>query len=180
MPEEDILGKDPFNPADDFFGELKDYKPEETKDEEFKPLKGSYVCRVARLTHNIGLSNATNEPFDFYSLNLQVAEVVEGDRGVGRYLTKRYQNTIEGLKKLWNDLFTAGIDFNKESRADFDLSLNNALDKEVKIRAWAWTPEKTRSGEVIPEDERTSIQQLRIIKDFKGKSKTASSESIPF
>ena len=31
--EEDILGKDPFNPADDFFGELKDYKPKEVKPE---------------------------------------------------------------------------------------------------------------------------------------------------
>ena len=179
MPE-DLLDKDPFNPADDFFGELAGYQPEEVKDEgEFKPLKGSYVTIVKRLTHNIGISTTTNEPYDFYSLNLQVVEVIDGDKGVGRFLSKRYQNTIEGIKSLMNDLFTSNIPFEKDSREALDLSLTNALDKQVKIRAWSWSPKETRTGEPIPEEDRVAYQSIKIIKDFK-KGKTKTSENIPF
>lgn len=160
----------PFDPSTDFFGELKDYTPEEVKDEgEFKPLKGSYICRCTKLTHNIGVSTTTNEPYDFYALNMQITEVVSGDKGVNRYFNKRYQNTNEGLKKLFNDLFTAGIDFDKSSREAFDLSLTNAIDKQLRVRAWSWSPEKTRTGEFIPEEERTAIQQLKVVKDFSNK-----------
>lgn len=46
--EEEV--KDPFSSTgDDFFGELKDYKPEEVKDDgDFKPLKGSYITVVKK------------------------------------------------------------------------------------------------------------------------------------
>jgi len=177
---EDFLTKDPFNPADDFFGELAGYQPEETKDDDFKPIKGSYVCVVKRLTHNIGMSN-TNEPFDFYSLNVQVIETIEGMKGENRYLTKRFQNNLDSIKKLCNALFTAGIPFdNTGVREAFDLSLTNAIDKQMRIRAYVWSPEKTRSGEPIPEDERTPLQMFNVVKEFKGKGKIVSSESIPF
>ena len=172
-------GQNPFDPATDFFGELKDYKPEEVKDDsEFKPLKGSYICRVAKLTHNIGVSQRDNSPYDFYSLNMQVTETIDGDKGNNRYLNKRYQNTNEGIKKLMNDLFTAGIPFETGSREAFDLSLTNAIDKQARVRAWAWTPEKKMSGEAIPEEDRVAIQQLKIVKDFKGKK--VSSADVPF
>ena len=179
MGEENVLNSNPFDPATDFFGELKDYKPEEVKDDnEFKPLKGSYVCRVAKLTHNIGTSQKDGNPYDFYSLNMQVVETIDGDKGENRYLNKRYQNNNDSLKKMMNDLFTAGIEFNNTSREEFDLSLTNAIDKQVRLRAWSWTPEKTMGGEPIPEEQRTPIQFTKIIKEFK-KSTTKSSEA-PF
>ena len=165
---DETLENNPFNPANDFFGELKDYKPEEVKDEgDFKPLKGSYIVRVAKLTHNIGVSTKDNTPYDFYSLNMQITETIDGDKGNNRYLNKRYQNTNEKLKALMNDLFTAGIAFENGSREAFDLSLVNAIDKQVRLRAWVWTPEKDRSGNIIPEEDRTPLQQMRIVKDFK-------------
>lgn len=152
----------------DFFGELKDYKPEEIKDEgDFKPLKGSYICRVSKLTHNVGTSTNDGNPYDFYSLNMQITETIDGDKGNNRYLNKRYQNTNEKLKALMNDLFTAGISFETGSREAFDLSLVNAIDKQVRLRAWVWTPEKDRNGNIIPEEERTPLQQIKIVKDFK-------------
>ena len=170
----------PFDPSNDFFGELKEYKPEEIKDEgDFKPIKGSYITRVSRLTHNIGVSTRDSSPYDFYSLNVQVTETVDGDKGDNRYLTKRYQNTPEGVKKLMNDLFTAGIDFDKGSREAFDLSLSNAIDKQIRLRAWAWSPDKTMAGVPIPEDERTAIQQMKIVNEFKG-AKKSSGGSVPF
>lgn len=179
MPEDEVTNTNPFDPANDFFGELKDYKPEEVKDEGgFVPFKGSYVCRVTRLTHNVGISTKDNNPYDFYSLNLQVIEVIDGDKALNRYLTKRYQNTNEGIKKLMNDLFTSGVEFEKGSREDFDLSLTNAIDKQMQVRTWIWTPDKDMSGNPIPEDERIAKQQFKIVKDFSGK-KVKSSE-IPF
>ena len=166
--------------VDDFFQELKDYKPEEVKDEgDFRPIKGSYIARVAKLTHNQGVSTKNNEPYDFYSLNMQITETIDGDKGNNRYLNKRYQNTNEKLKALMNDLFTAGIPFENGSREAFDLSLVNAIDKQVRLRAWVWTPDKDISGNFIAEDNRTPIQQMKIVKDFKNKGKTPSSE-VPF
>ena len=83
--------------GNDFFGELmKNFQPEEVKDEgEFKPLKGSYICQVTKLTHNIGTSQTTGNTFDFYAMNMQITEVVDGDKGVGRYLTKSIRITMK-------------------------------------------------------------------------------------
>jgi len=166
--EEQDLNASPFDPTNDFFGELKEYKPVEVKDDnDFKPLKGSYIVRVAKLTHNIGTSQKNGEPYDFYSLNMQVTETIDGDKGDNRYLNKRYQNNNEALKKLMNDLFTAGIEFDTGSREAFDLSLVNAIDKQMRVRAWAWTPEKKMDGTPIAEEDRIAIQQIKIVKDFK-------------
>lgn len=166
--------------VDDFFQELKEYKPVEVADDNaFKPLKGSYIVRIAKLTHNIGTSQKDGNPYDFYSLNMQVTETIEGDKGENRYLNKRYQNTNEKLKALMNDLFTAGISFETGDREAFDSSLANAIDKQMRVRAWTWSPDKKMNGEPIPEDERVALQMMKIVKDFKSKGKTPSSE-LPF
>ncbi len=173
------LDSTPFTSDNDFFNELKEYKPVEIKDEgDFKPLKGSYICRVTKLTHNTGTSETTGNSFDFYALNMQITEVIDGDKGIGRFLNKRYQNNNEALKKLMNDLFTAGISFETDSREAFDLSLTNAIDKQIRVRAWSWSPDKTLTGMSIPEDERIPLQMMKIVKDFK-KAKTPSSD-LPF
>ena len=176
MPEETLS---PFDPTEDFFGTLQDYKPETNEDGIFNPITGRYVARIARLTHNIGVSTSTNEPYDFYALNLQVKEIIDGDKAVNRYLSKRYNNNPDGLKKLMNDLFTAGLEFDKTSRETFDLGLSGLVDKLLNIRCWVWTPEKDRAGNIIPEDERNPIQQFVIVKEFKGK-KSSTGEAIPF
>lgn len=171
----------PFDPANDFFKDLESYQPELQKDEpDFRPIKGRYVCRIAKLQHNTGVSTTTNEPYDFYSMDLQIVETIEGDKGDKRYLKKRYGNTPEGLKKLWNDLFTAGIEFNKTSREDFDLSLPNTIDKTLKIRAWSWTPEKDRAGNILPEEDRTPLQSFVIVNDFAKGGKKKTTERPPF
>jgi hypothetical protein len=78
-----------------------------------------------------------------------------------------------------NDLFTAGIDFDKGSREAFDLSLTNAIDKQMRLRAWAWSPDKTRTGELIAEEDRVAMQQMKIVKEFKGKGKKLTGD-VPF
>ncbi len=164
---------------EDFFDELKEYKAEEVKDSDFKPIKGKYVARIARLIHMVGNSSTTGEPFDFYSINCQILETIEGDMGNGRYLGKRYQNTPEGLKKLMNDLFTAGIGYAQTDREAFDMSLSSAVDRQINLRAWSWSPEKNRDGSLIPEEERVAKQQVAVIKEFK-KDKKTTNETVPF
>lgn len=171
----------PFNPENDIFGSLKDYQPEVIKDEpSFKTFKGRYTARILKITHNIGVSTTTSNPYDFYSLRLQVTETIEGDKADKRLLDKRYQNTPEGMKKLMNDLFTMGVEYGKENREAFDLSLSSAVDKIVNVRAWTWTPDKTMDGAVIPEDERVAKQQFTVVKDFSKTKKSTTSEKAPF
>jgi hypothetical protein len=164
----------------DFFNDLQNYKPEITKDEEgFAPIKGKYVCRIAKINHNIGVSTRDNSPYDFYNMDLQVTETIDGDKGDRRYFRKRYNNDIDGIKKLMNDLFTAGILFDQSSRESFDLSLPSMIDQQVKIRAWTWTPDKDMKGNLIPEENRVAKQQFIIVKNFQ-KDKKAEGSSVPF
>jgi len=170
------------------FDELnKQFTPEEIHDENiFKPLKGAYVCRIDRLEHIQGVSEKTGDPYDFYSLNAEIVEIAEGDKGVGRYLKQTYRNDNEGIKKLLNAMFTSGIELDRSSQESLDLSLPSAKDKTIKIRAWRWTPERTREGIDIPEEDRRSIQQIKVVKEIKlgkgGKDKgeDLKPSSVPF
>ena len=171
-----------YNTQQDFSW-MKDYKPEEVNDDAgFKPLKGAYECRVDRLEHVKGTSDKTGA-YSFYSLSAEITAIVEGDKGVGRYLKKTYQADEKGVKSLLNDMFTSGIELDRSGIETLDASLGSAKDKSLKIRAWVWTPEKDRQGNVIPEEQRKTYQQLKVVKDFKvkkSKDKAVTAESVPF
>ena len=169
------------------FTELQSFTPEEINDENiFKPLKGAYECRIDRLEHIQGVSERSGEPYDFYSMNLEIMSMAEGDKGVGRYLKRTYNNDNEGVKKLLNDMFTSGIEVDRTSQEALDASLSSAKDKIVKVRTWIWTPEKTRDGEPIPEENRVGIQQVKVVKEFKlgkggkDKSENPKPSEVPF
>lgn len=168
------------------FEEVKDFMPEEINDETvFKPLDGAFECRIDRLARVQGNQKTTQEPYDFYSLSAEIVTVVDGEKGLGRYLNKNYNNDNEGIRKLLNDMFTSGIELDKSSQEAFDLSLSNAKDKIIKIRAWIWKPEKDRSGNIIPEMARKERQQLKVVKKFKLGKETGQNESpkaseVPF
>lgn len=170
------------------FNELnKDYTPEEIHDETaFKPLKGAYECRIDRLERVKGISEKTKDPYDFYSMSLEIVDIVEGNKGVGRYLKRTYQADNEGIKKLLNDMFTSGIELDRTSEEAFDASLSSAKDKIVKVRAWVWTPDKDRDGNPIAEEDRVDRQQLKVVKTFKlgkggkDKSENPKASEVPF
>jgi len=163
----------------DWGKEMGDFKPEANEDSEFKPLTGRYIARIADCFHDIG-AFPSGDMYDRYTLSLQVTETIDGDRGTNRYLRKRYQNTPEGVHKLANDLFTAGITVDTSSKEAFDLSLTDTKDKLMNVRAWVWTPDKTREGAIIPEEEREGRQQFAIIKEFKQKKQQTTTGEVPF
>ena len=117
----DLFGGKPFERVEDSEGIDFD-----------KPIKGKYVARIVKLERYSGQSdkciddvNLTGD-YDFWSLNLQVEEDMEGDKGGNRYLSKTYSNTAnrfqddpdEGAKKLMQDLFTADVKYEVKKETD--------------------------------------------------------------
>lgn len=153
---------------------LKNHTPEENVDSQgFDILKGTYMTAITKLAVE------TNEQFgDRYQLELTVNEVLEGNGSPGRKFWKRYRKDEEGLKRLMNDLFTAGLDFSRNSVEDFESAFGIFLDAPVLVRAWGWTPEKKMDGTVIPEEERTEQQIAKIVS--KNKSRKTAKASTPF
>ena len=102
----------------------------------FLPIAGTYVARIDKLCRKTGTSEKTNKPYDFYSINVQVVKTIKGDKGEKRFLSNIYNPEPEGIKKLADDMFTAGIDVNTTDEASFEGSFENAVDKLITIKAW--------------------------------------------
>jgi hypothetical protein len=157
------------------------YMPEINKEDDFRPINGKYICRLDTAGRVKGESKKDGSPYDFYSVSVQVVEVVEGDKATNRFLKLRYNADTEGMKKLLNDLFTAGITADTSSQEAFDAALSGLKDNTLNIRAWVWSPEKDRDGNQIAEENRKEYQQLRVVNSFKGKGKsTVAKSDIPF
>ena len=157
------------------------FTPQENEDKGFEPVNGKYICRIDSAGRQTGNSKKTGEPYDFFAVNVQVAEIVDGDKATNRFLRLRYNPDADGIKKLLNDLFTAGIAIEAKTEEELAIELELLKDKTLNIRAWAWTPEKDRQGNVIPEENRVAFQQLRVVKAFTGKNKPETIEgNVPF
>jgi hypothetical protein len=158
------------------------YKPETVEDSgRFEPITGKYICRIDKAGRITGQSEKTGNEYDFRVINLQVAEIIDGDKATNRFLKMTYSTDAKGMKRLLNDLFTAGIEVTAQSDAELDAFLETLVDKTMNIRPWVWTPSEDRDGNPIPEEARKAYQQLRVIKEFKQSNKSASkSENVPF
>lgn len=161
------------------------FKPEENEDtSEFKPITGKYVCRIDSAGRVTGTSKTTGNPYDFRSVNIQVAEIIEGDKATNRFLKLRYNCDTDGTKRLLNDLFTAGIEVKASSDIELDEFLKSLKDNTLNVRCWVWTPDKDRDGNPIAEENRVPYQQIKIVKEFKGGNKSSSNKSksdgVPF
>lgn len=152
--------------------ELEGFEPAITEDTmSFQPIRGAYVCKVVGFTRQVG-SKDGNE-YDFHSLNAQVVETVEGDKGDNRYMSKAYNTanlteftTPEDEKKrLLTDLCTAGLAYDLSSDEAFTNSLTATKDKLINVRAFP-----TKSGK----------QAVKIVKEFKLRKKKAEAGPTPF
>ena len=147
---------------------LKNYTPQELDDQDFEILKGSYKCAITGIKFE-----ANAEWGDRYQVEFMVNEVLEGNGTAGRKFWKRFPKTDEGIKDLMDVLFTASVDIPRSSVEEFEANLGKAIDAEVVIRAWSWTPEKDMKGGLIPEDERTLRQMFKVVSPKKAKKKQA-------
>lgn len=138
---------------------LKGLKPEEN--DAFEALKGVYACVCNGITK--GENKFTQAPQ--FSAEFEVADVLDGNGQVGRKLWRRYNLDEKGIKDLVDDLFTAGVEFSKDSVEALEASLDMAKGKTFYLRAWGWTPEKTKDGQDIPESDRKTMQQFSVMSE---------------
>ncbi len=145
----------------------------------FEPVTGKYVCRIDSAGRKTGEGKKGH--YDFRTIKLQVAEIVEGDVATNRFFDKVYNIDEEGTKKLLNDAFTANIELKATTDDELDTELPTLVDKTMNVRCWVWTPTKDRDGNEIAVENRTPYQQCKVVKEFKGKKKADSIKSnIPF
>jgi hypothetical protein len=158
------------------------FTPEVVEDtSDFSPITGKYICRIDSAGRVSGKSERTGNEYDFYSVSIQVAEIIDGDKATNRFLKLNYNRDAAGIEKLLNDLFTADIKLGVSSDKELEEALPLLKDKTMNIRAWVWTPTKDKAGNEIPEENRKAYQQLRVVKAFKDKTKPATATSkVPF
>lgn len=151
---------------------LKGYTPQELEDDSgFKVLKGTYRCAIMSIK-----AEQHAEWGDRYQVEFMVNETLDGDNGTGRKFWKRFPKTDEGVKDLLDVLFTAGVTVPRNTIEEFEANLYKAADAEVVLRAWGWTPDKDRQGNLIAEDERVTRQQFKVISPKKVKVKADKKE----
>ena len=161
---------------------LKGFTPEINEDGSgFEILEGTYKTKVNYLRPDKNKDGA----YDRYRLELEVTEVLKGNGNPGRKLWNTYYKDNEAsVKKLANDLFTAGIQFDSASEAAFEGSFENAIGKAVFVRGWGWTPAKKMDGSAIAKEDQVARQSfvVKSEKDLQGGGKSSGKKSagVPF
>lgn len=99
-----------------------------------------------------------------FQITADVVTVLKGNGQPGRRLWMRYNEDEAGIQKLANDLHTAGLwnTLDHSSVEQLKVSLPSLAGKTLYVRAWGWTPEKDRQGNVLPEGERKTLQQASV------------------
>ena len=119
------------------------FMPEESKDGEWEPYKGTYKvqCTVLR-------PETADDGSEFIQSEYKVMETLAGDQirdSKFADFRKRYylsgEKAEQNLKNLINDFFTMGIQLDYSSDEALKASLPNAIGAEGYLRGWAWTPE---------------------------------------
>lgn len=167
---------------------LKDagFQPEVVVDDGgFNPVKGEYLCRIDKAGRLKGIGKSSGQEYDFRTMSIQVAEVIAGDKATNRYFNLSYNLDEKGVKKLLNDLFTANIEVKATSDEELDTFLETLKDKTMFVRAWVAPKMKkvVKDGQDTWEkvEPREDVQKVKVVKDFKGKSKPEKVKSnVPF
>ena len=122
------------------------------------------------------------DPYARFQITGDVTEVLSGNGVAGRRLWVRYNADEEGLKKLINDLFTAGLleSVDRTSLQSLKDTMPNLAGKMFYYRAWGWSPEKSRDGKPIPESERKTYQQGVVKSEKSLKKLLAKASASPF
>lgn len=150
---------------DDF---LKSMKPE-LNENGFDVLKGTYRVVIKNEpkaeTGFLITKFPSGDEARRFQVTCDVVDVLSGNGTAGRRVWLRYNEDENGVKKLINDLFTAGL-LDKIDRTSIDqlkATLPDIGGSVAFLKAWGWTPEKNRAGESIPEGERKTMQQGNLV-----------------
>ena len=140
-------------------------------DGEWVPYKGTYKVGCVALRPEL------DEQYGkYYQAEWNILEVLEGDmKRESRFSDFRRRYYVEGerakenFRKLCNDFFTMGVEFDRSSDEAFDQSLGNAIHAQGYLRAWGWTKEGT-----------DKMQQSFVIQKEKVAEKKRTAHSVGF
>lgn len=116
---------------------LAGMKPQSV-DTGFDNLVGLYKATVKELS-----INEANEYVQapHYKMVVEIVEVLDGNGSPGRTLRRNYEKTSEeDVKKLVNDLFTAGHELDRTNEFNFESSFQFAVGTPMYVRAWEFSP----------------------------------------
>jgi hypothetical protein len=160
---------------------LKGYTPQENDDDKgFDILKGKYKTKLNFLKKDYPKDDV-NQLKPKYRMELEVVEDIEGDKGMKRKFWKSYDlHDDEKMKKLLNDLHTAGLDLPKGSKEDFESAFPIIKDALVFVRAYGFTPATRKDGSPNDSEPKERIQVSVIYNPAKVKAKPAAADKVPF
>ena len=156
------------------------FTPETNKDKGFEPFKGIYIARIDKLERKQGTSEKSGKPYDFYSATVQVVKKVKGDDANKRLLFQSYDPDGAGIKKLADDLFTAGISVDTSSEKTFEASLEGAIDKLITVKAWDKARVKKEGEEWVQVVPKEMVQRWSIPKKQEDASGVEETSDMPF
>lgn len=142
-----------------------------------KPVKGTYSTVIKEVKV---MPADEYRAVDYYRLNLQVAETLDGDKAPNRYFSKRYLKDEKGLQAFLNDMHTAGIEVPRDSVSTLEASFAGLEGKTVLIRTWAGTIKKDKDGADLPEDQWKEIQNFVVTSEKRNKKLVQKGSQVPF
>lgn len=142
----------------------KDYQPK--NNDEQKLLVGDCVAHVKKFEKFEAKSG-----IGYISLKAEVINVIEAKAGkesnivVGDRVTKIYTpSDPKSLQKLYDDLFTANIPFDKSSDEAFEASLVNAIDKPIYFRCSLYPKkDKVTKAETGEKGQNVNIKSYKLL-----------------
>lgn len=143
--------------------------------EGFDVLDGTYAVTVVSLRPK---ENKQTKEMDQYQLELKVVQTISGTKAEGRKFWKTYyKDNADSMKDMLCDLFTMSVTLpTPDDWGTFEAGFHAAIGAKGTLRAWKWTPEKDKQGNLIPVDQRVPRQQSKIIKQ----AKPGESTGLPF
>jgi len=151
----------------------KSYTPNEnTEGKGFDPFNYSGMVQIS------GFRKEEGKYGERVVLELTVPPDIKdvGNRKIWKNYATDQKDAVE---RLCSDLFTAGLAYDFATPEAELKSFDGALNKMIRVRCSAWTPEKDRQGNEIPEEARNVVQTCRIL-STKKTTKGATKTSAPF
>ena len=101
------------------------------------------------------------EPNEHYKLELEIVEVLDGNGSPGRTLLRNYDKTSEvEVKKLLNELFTAGLSLKTDSVEALEESMTRMPGATVYVRAWEFKKDDGNMAQYWAPKAEKNMQRL--------------------
>lgn len=124
------------------------FKPTKSTDGMWEPYVGTYKIEIGVLRPNVRAEWGTNVDCKHYDLEAGIVEVLEGTpKRESKYAAFRksycvgspnVEKAAKAMENLLNDMFTVGIELNRESEEALEADFEKVIGAQGYVRAWSW------------------------------------------